>query len=109
MLLWPDSFLLLNGRFEEMVGGFWSRCCELIGFPFLGNEAKVVVDFAYYACLFPGFAFRGFLRRWFVSLPAPFWKDPAAAAGGLDEEHVKLVGREGDHAGDQSLSLSAVP
>lgn len=92
MLLRPNSLLLLDGRFEEMVGCFRGFCRELVGFSLLGDEAEVVVDLAYYAGLFPGFAFRGVLGRGFVGLPAAFGEHPAAAPGGLDEEHVVLVG-----------------
>ena len=100
MLLWPDGFLLLDGGLEEMVRGFRGRGGELVGFSLLSNEAKIVVDLAYYASLFPGFAFRGVLGGGFVGLPAALGENPAAASGGLDEEHIELVGRERDHAGN---------
>lgn len=100
MLLWPDGFLLLDGRFEEMVRGFRGRGGELVGFSLLSNEAKIVVDLAYYASLFPGFAFGGVLGRCLVRLPAAFWEHPAVSLGGLDEEDVVLVGGKRDNTGD---------
>jgi hypothetical protein len=108
VLLWPDSFLFLHGRFEEMVRGFWRSSSELIGFSLFGDEAKIVVDLAYYAGLFPGFAFRGVLGSRFVRFPTSLGKDPAASSGGLDEEHVVLIGGERNYAGDESLALRAV-
>ena len=73
---------------------------ELVGSPLLGDQAEIVVDFAYYACLFPGLTLGGILRRGFIRLPSAFGKDPAASSGGLDEEHVVFVGGERDNAGD---------
>jgi hypothetical protein len=108
VLLGPDGLLLLDRRLEELVGCFRRRGRELVGFPLLGNEAEVVVDFAYYARLLPGLALGGLLGRRLVRLPAALGEHPAAALGRLDEQHVVLVGRERDHAGDQSLALGAV-
>jgi hypothetical protein len=108
VLLWPDGLLLLDRGLEEMVRGFWSRGRELVGFPLLCDEAEIVVDLAYYASLFPGFAFRGVLGRRFVRFPAALGEDPAAASGGLDEENVVLVGRKRNHAGNESLALRAI-
>ena len=100
VLLRPLSFLLLDGRFEEMVRGLWGLGGELVGSSLLGDEAEVVVDLAYYASLFPGFAFGGILGSRFVRLPATFWEHPSVSLGGLDEEHVVLVGRKRDNTGD---------
>jgi hypothetical protein len=88
MLFWPDSFLLFNSRLEEIIRGFWSR-----GFPLLSNYAKVVVDFAYYTSLFPGFAFSSVLSGCFICFPCAFWQDPATALDRLDKEHIVLVSR----------------
>lgn len=100
VLLRPLSFLLLDSRFEEMVRGLWGLGGELVGSALLRDEAEVVVDLAYYAGLFPGFAFGGILGSRFVRLPAALWKHPSVPLGGLDEEHVVLVGRKRDNAGD---------
>jgi hypothetical protein len=108
VLLWPDSLLLLDRSLEEMVRGFWGRGRELVGFPLFCDEAEVVVDLANNASLFPGFTFRGVLGRGFVRFPAAFGEDPATASGGLDQEHVVLVGRKRNHAGNESLALRAI-
>jgi hypothetical protein len=108
VLLWPDGLLLLDRRLEELVRGFRGRGRELVGFPLLCDEAEIVVDLAYYASLFPGFAFRGVLGRRFVRFPAALGEDPAAASGGLDEEHVVLVGRKRNHAGNEPLALRTI-
>jgi hypothetical protein len=100
VLLGPLGFLLLDGRFEEMVRGLWGLGGELVLSPCLRDEAKVEGDFAYYAGLFPGFACGGVLGGRFVRLPSALRKDPAVAFGGLDEEHVVLVGGKRDNSGD---------
>lgn len=100
VLLRPLGLLLLNGRLEEVVRGLWGLGGELVGSSLLRDEAKVVVDFAYYASLFPGFAFGGVLGRCLVRLPAAFWEHPAVSLGGLDEEDVVLVGGKRDNTGD---------
>ena len=100
VLLGPLSLLLLDGRFEEMVRGLGGLLGELVGSPLLRDEAEVVIDFAYYASLFPGLAFRGVLGRRFVRLPAAFWEHPATALCGLDQEHVVFVGGQRNNAGD---------
>jgi hypothetical protein len=109
VLLRPLGFLLLDNRFIELVRGLWGLRGELVGSPLFRDEAEVVGDLAYYASLFPGFAFGGVLGRRFVRLPSAFRKDPAVAFGGLDEEHVVLVGGKRDDSGDQALSLGTVP
>lgn len=108
MHLRPLGFLLLDNSLEEVIRGFWGVWCELIRLSPLSNEAKVIVDFTYYASLFPGFAFGRVLGGCLVRLPAAFWEDPAVAFGGLDEEHVVLVGRKGDNARNESLALGAI-
>lgn len=100
VLLRPLSFLLLDSRFEEMVRGLWGLGGELVGSALLRDEAEVVVDLAYYAGFFPGFAFGGILGSRFVRLPAALGEHPSVPLGGLDEEHVVLVGRKRDNAGD---------
>lgn len=100
VLLGPLGFLLLDRGLEEMVRGLWGLRGELVGPALLGDEAEVVVDFAYYARLFPGLAFGRVLGGCLVSLPAAFGEDPAVAFGRLDEEDVVLVGGEGHDAGD---------
>jgi hypothetical protein len=91
-----------------MIRGFRRRSSELAGFPLFGDEAKIVVDLAYYAGLFPSFAFRSILGSRFVRFPASLGEDPAASSGGLDKEHVVLVGGERNYAGDESLALRTV-
>jgi hypothetical protein len=108
VLLRPDSLLLLDGRFKEMVRGLRCRGRELLGFPLLGNEAEVVVDLAYDAGFFPGFALSSILRGRFICLPSTLREDPATALRGLDEENVVLVGRERNYAGDETLTLRSV-
>lgn len=96
----PRGFLFLDGGFEEMVRSFWGLGGELVGFSFFGDKTEVVVDFAYYAGLFPGFAFGGILCGGFIRLPSAFGKHPSAPARGLDEQDVVLVGGERDHSGN---------
>lgn len=100
VLLGPLGLLLLDRGFEEMVRGLGGLRRELVGSPLLRDEAEVVVDFAYYARLFPGLALGGVLGRRLVCFPAALGEDPATALGRLDEEHVVLVGRKRHHAGD---------
>jgi hypothetical protein len=100
VLLGPLGFLLLDDRFIELVRGLGSLRGELVGSPLLRDEAEVVGDLAYYAGLFPGFAFGGVLGGGFVRLPSAFRKDPAVAFCGLDQEHVVLVGGKRDDTGD---------
>ena len=100
VLLGPLGLLLLDGGLKEVVRGLWGLRRELVGPALLGDEAEVVVDFAYYAGLFPGLALGGVLGGCFVRLPAAFGEDPAIAFGGLDEQDVVFVGGEGDDAGD---------
>lgn len=84
VLLRPLGLLFLDGRLEEMVRGLGGLRGELIGSPLLRDEAEVIVDFTYYASLFPGLAFRGVLGRRFIRLPAAFGEHPATALCGLD-------------------------
>ena len=100
VLLGPLSFLLLDGRFEEMVRGLRGLRGELVGSALLRDEAEVVVDLAYYASLFPGFAFGGILGSRFVRLPSAFWERASVPVGGLDQEHVVFVGGKRDNTGD---------
>ena len=108
MHLGPLGLLLLDLGLEEVVRGFGGLGGKLVGFPALGNQAEVVVDFAYYACLLPGLAFGGVLGRGLVRLPSALGEHPAAAPGRLDEEHVVFIGRERDDAGHEALALGAV-
>lgn len=100
VLLGPLSFLLLDRGFKEMVRGLWGLRGELVGPALLGDEAEVVVDFAYYTRLFPGLTFGSVLGSCLVRLPATFGEDPAVAFGRLNQQDVVLVGGERHHAGD---------
>lgn len=109
MHFWPLGLLLFDGRFEEMVRGFGRLGGELIGSPPLGDEAEVVVDLDDDAGLFPSFALGSILGGGLVRLPSALGENPAAASGGLDEEHVVFVGRKRNNAGHEALALGAVP
>ena len=104
----PLCFLLLDSGLEEVVRGLWGVGRELVGSPPLWDQAEVVVHFDDDASLFPCFAFGGILSRGLVRLPATFREDPSATSGRLDEEHVILVGRKRNDAGDEAFALGAV-
>lgn len=91
-----------------MIRGLGSLGGELIGPPALGDKAEIVVHLDNDACFFPGLAFGGILGGGFVSLPTAFRENPAAAARGLDEEHVVFIGRKRNNAGDEAFALGAV-
>lgn len=91
-----------------MVRGLGSLGCELVGSAALRDKAEVVVHLDDDASLFPGLAFGSILGGGLVRLPAAFWEDPATAARGLDQEHVVLVGRKRNNAGDEAFALGAV-
>lgn len=104
----PLCLLLLHGGFEEVVGSFGSLRGELVGSPPFGDEAEVVVDVAYYAGFLPSLAFGGGLGVGFVRFPAALGQHPAVTLGGLNKEHVVLVGRERNNACHQALALGAI-